>query len=124
MTVTEKMAAWVAETPDIRAEGPIAMARDAVPDTVPEGSWTTVFYRGIPQIPGSGLCVDPINECLSFQKQLAWTIDAREKHWVDLRTILLQQYDLVYVPNTPVDSVNIWVDKYLRRMLPWPQFYL
>lgn len=54
------------------------------------------------------------------QKQLAWKIDARPLHWDDQRTILLQPFDLIYVPNTPIDSVGIWVDNHIRRLLPFP----
>lgn len=54
------------------------------------------------------------------QRQLAWTIDARPKHWDDANTIFLQPYDVVYVPNTPIDEVAIWVDNYIRRMIPFP----
>jgi 2-methylcitrate dehydratase PrpD len=34
MSVTETFAVWAAETPDIRAEGPLGKARDAVMDTI------------------------------------------------------------------------------------------
>lgn len=53
-------------------------------------------------------------------KQIAWTIDARPEHWDGVDTILLQPYDVVYVPNTPIDEVAIWVDNWIRRMIPFP----
>lgn len=53
-------------------------------------------------------------------KQLAWTIDAREEHWKGPEPLYLQPFDLVFVPNTPIDAVGIWVDNYLRRMIPFP----
>jgi protein involved in polysaccharide export with SLBB domain len=56
------------------------------------------------------------------QKQVSFTIDARPEHWVHEEPIYLQHYDIVYVPNTPVDEVNIWIDKYIRQMLPVPFF--
>lgn len=54
------------------------------------------------------------------RKQLAWTIDARPEHWDDPETVLLQPYDVIFIPNTPVDIVAIWVDNYMRRMIPFP----
>jgi polysaccharide biosynthesis/export protein len=54
------------------------------------------------------------------QRQLAWKIDARPEHWDDAETIFLQPFDLIYVPNTPIDRVALWVDNYIRRLLPIP----
>jgi polysaccharide export outer membrane protein len=56
----------------------------------------------------------------STGKQLAWTIDARQIYWEGSVPLLLQPYDVIYVPNTPVDDVAIWVDNYIRRMIPFP----
>jgi protein involved in polysaccharide export with SLBB domain len=56
----------------------------------------------------------------STGKQNTWTIDAREKHWKGAEPVYLQPYDLIYIPNTPVDEVAIWVDNYIRRMIPFP----
>jgi polysaccharide biosynthesis/export protein len=56
----------------------------------------------------------------STGKQRAWTIDAREEHWTGAEPVYLQPYDLVFVPNSPVDEVAIWVDNYIRRMIPFP----
>lgn len=55
------------------------------------------------------------------QRQISWTVDARPQTWTGGSSILLQPYDLVYVPNTPIDNVNIWVDKYIRQNIPFPQ---
>lgn len=52
--------------------------------------------------------------------QLSWTIDAREEHWQGSEPVYLQPYDLVWVPNSPVDDVNIWIDKFIRQMIPVP----
>lgn len=52
--------------------------------------------------------------------QMSWTIDAREQHWMGAEPVYLQPYDFVYIPNTPVDEVAIWVDNYIRRMIPFP----
>ena len=56
----------------------------------------------------------------STGKQRTWTIDARQEHWQGEEPVYLQPYDLVYIPNTPVDEVAIWVDNYIRRMIPFP----
>jgi protein involved in polysaccharide export with SLBB domain len=57
------------------------------------------------------------------QKQVAWTFDARPKHWDDGEPIYLQPYDLVYIPNTPIDDVGIWLDMYIRRLIPFPRIF-
>jgi len=52
------------------------------------------------------------------QRQLAWTIDARQRWWGKEKTVFLQPYDLLYIPNTPIDDAGIWMDNWIRRMLP------
>ena len=52
------------------------------------------------------------------QRQLAWTIDARQRWWGKEKTVFLQHYDLLFIPNTPVDDANIWVQNWIRDMLP------
>jgi polysaccharide biosynthesis/export protein len=56
----------------------------------------------------------------STGQQVTWMIDAREENWDGPEPVYLQPYDLVYIPNTPVDKVAIWVDNYIRRMIPFP----
>lgn len=51
----------------------------------------------------------------------AWKIDARLENWHNSTPVLLQPRDLVYIPNKPVDDVNIWIDQYIRQMIPVPQ---
>jgi protein involved in polysaccharide export with SLBB domain len=53
-------------------------------------------------------------------KRMTWTIDAREKHWRGPDPVYLQAYDLVWIPNTPIDDVAIWIDNYIRRLIPFP----
>lgn len=60
----------------------------------------------------------------AHQRQLAWTIDARDEYWGADSMILVQARDLIYVPNTTVDKVNIWLDKYIRQNLPFPQLFV
>lgn len=56
----------------------------------------------------------------SERRQHSWRIDAKVDHWGESTPLLLQPHDVVFVPNTPIDDVNIWVDQYIRRMLPFP----
>jgi protein involved in polysaccharide export with SLBB domain len=60
----------------------------------------------------------------STGKQLAWTIDARPEHWTGSVPLYLQPYDVVYVPNTPIDEVDIWIDNYIRRVIPFPYLFV
>lgn len=59
----------------------------------------------------------------STGKQLSWTIDARDQQWSGGVPLYLQPYDLIYIPNTPIDEVAIWVDNYIRRMIPFPYLF-
>ncbi|HUR28092.1 MAG TPA: polysaccharide biosynthesis/export family protein [Planctomycetota bacterium] len=59
----------------------------------------------------------------STGKQIAWKIDAREEHWDNAQPLYLQAYDVVWIPNTPIDQVGIWVDNYIRRMIPFPYLF-
>ena len=52
----------------------------------------------------------------------AWKIDARPDKWGDSKPVFLQSRDVVFVPNKPIDNVNIWIDQYIRQMIPIPQF--
>jgi len=54
----------------------------------------------------------------------SWKIDARQEYWGTSNQILMQANDLVYIPNTPIDDVNIWVDQYIRLMIPFPYLAL
>lgn len=56
----------------------------------------------------------------STGRQLAWVIDASPEFWQGAVPLYLQPYDVIYVPNTPVDKVAIWLDNYIRRMIPFP----
>jgi protein involved in polysaccharide export with SLBB domain len=54
------------------------------------------------------------------QRQVAWKLDARPKYWETGEPIYLQPYDVVFIPNTPIDRIGIWVDMYIRRLIPFP----
>lgn len=53
-------------------------------------------------------------------RRRSWTIDARQKYWNGPDEIYLQPYDVIFIPNTPIDDVDIWVDQYIRRLIPVP----
>ncbi|MEM7204040.1 MAG: polysaccharide biosynthesis/export family protein [Planctomycetota bacterium] len=50
----------------------------------------------------------------------AWRIDARLDYWDQSEPVYLQPNDLVFVPNTPIDNVNIWIDTHIRQNIPFP----
>lgn len=58
---------------------------------------------------------DPVNK-----RQLTWVLDARIDNWAAAPPLFLQPHDVIFVPNTPIDKANIWVDKYIRQMIPLP----
>ncbi len=49
-----------------------------------------------------------------------WKIDASLDEWDSEESILLQPHDVVFVPAKPVVHVNDWIDRYIRRMIPFP----
>jgi len=49
-----------------------------------------------------------------------WKIDANPEFWGSPNQVYLQPGDVLYVPNTTIDKVNIWVDKYIRQLIPFP----
>jgi len=59
----------------------------------------------------------------STGKQLSWKIDATEEFWTGPVPLYLQPYDVIFVPNSPVDEVAIWIDNYIRRMIPFPYLF-
>lgn len=54
------------------------------------------------------------------KRQRAWKIDAAAEQWKSGESMLLQPYDVIYVPNTPIDNVNVWIDQYIRKLIPLP----
>jgi len=50
----------------------------------------------------------------------SWRLDADIYSWGDVPPIFLQPRDIVFVPNTAIDDVDIWIDQYIRRILPFP----
>lgn len=50
----------------------------------------------------------------------AWKIDASVEEWGATESILVQANDVIFVPAKPVVDVNDWIDRYIRRMIPFP----
>ena len=50
----------------------------------------------------------------------SWRLDADIYDWGDVPAVYLQPRDIVFVPNTAIDDINIWIDQYIRQMLPIP----
>jgi hypothetical protein len=65
---------------------------DAELDTVPFGSWITVFYGGEPDPANAHLCTDFANRCLSYQKSLT----SRAAPFFDFTT--------AWLPHVPEDN--------------------
>lgn len=57
------------------------------------------------------------------QSQRHWVIDARPEHWIGREPLLLQSFDVIYIPNTNIYRAGIWVDNFIRRLLPFPFFF-
>ena len=58
---------------------------------------------------------------LADSKELrSWRLDADVYNWGSVPPIFLQPHDIVFVPNTAIDDVDIWVDQYIRRLMPFP----
>lgn len=56
-------------------------------------------------------------------RQQSWHVDARTEYWADAEPVLLQPFDLVYVPLKTVVHVNVWIDQYIRQMIPFPYLF-
>ncbi len=57
------------------------------------------------------------------ETQLSWKIDARRKHWGAEQTVILQPRDILFVPNTNIDHIDIAIDNFMRRMIPLPNIF-
>ncbi|MCP3919095.1 MAG: hypothetical protein GY711_26430 [bacterium] len=58
------------------------------------------------------------------QRHHVWKVDARRKHWKQNENILMAPGDVVFVPNTPIDKVGIWIDMWIRRLIPFPRVFV
>lgn len=62
--------------------------------------------------------------CPQLDCEVAFTIDARPRQWTGMEPLLIQPHDVVLVPQTPVDQVNVWMYKHLVAVLPLPRLFL
>lgn len=53
------------------------------------------------------------------QRRVSWRLDASVEYWGSAVPIQLQPNDIVFVPNTAIDEVDIWVDQYIRQLIPF-----
>jgi polysaccharide biosynthesis/export protein len=49
-----------------------------------------------------------------------WELDARPAQWGSTAQPLLWPQDVLFVPNTLIDKIDIIVDKYIRQLIPFP----
>jgi polysaccharide export outer membrane protein len=52
------------------------------------------------------------------QRLRTWRFDASVDNWQSGVPVLLQSHDVIFVPNTAIDRVNIWINQYIRQTLP------
>jgi protein involved in polysaccharide export with SLBB domain len=60
---------------------------------------------------------------LASGRMQSWRLDADIYTWGQQPPIYLQTRDIVFVPNTAIDAVDIWVDKYIRQLIPLPTLF-
>ncbi len=53
-------------------------------------------------------------------RQRIWMFDASREKWDTPIPLKMQPDDVLFVPNTSIDVVDIWVDQYIRLMIPFP----
>ena len=53
-------------------------------------------------------------------QQLSWKIDADLQYWGTSVPVYMQPFDVVFIPNTTIDKVDIWIDQYFRKAIPIP----
>ena len=63
-----------------------------------------------------------VRRVASTGEMKSWRLNADLYSWGQVPPIMLQARDVVFVPNTAIDDVNIWIDQYVRLMLPFPSF--
>ncbi len=51
----------------------------------------------------------------------SWKINALEEEWDAEFPLYMQDHDVLFVPAKPVVHVNDWIDRYIRRMIPFPR---
>ncbi|MBT0652913.1 polysaccharide biosynthesis/export family protein [Geomobilimonas luticola] len=56
------------------------------------------------------------NKIASLVVNLDYAVDGTDMR----QDILLQPNDIVFVPKSPIANVDVWVDQYIRRLIPIP----
>ncbi len=52
-------------------------------------------------------------------RRVAWRMDISVDYWGTPVPVMMQPSDILFVPNTAIDDVDIWVDQYVRQLLPF-----
>lgn len=102
---------------DVNTPGPVAMNGRA---------WT--LFEAIAAAGGHRKATANLSNTILIRRlatgaMRSWRLDADVYLWGDVPAILLQPRDIVFVPNTAIDSVDIWVDNYIRRLIPLPTLF-
>ena len=50
--------------------------------------------------------------------QRSWVLDARPEHWGQAETVVLQEYDVIFLPNTRIDQTIININNWVWGLLP------
>ena len=58
------------------------------------------------------------------KEQRSWVLDFREEQWGGPQPIWIQQHDILFIPNTRIDHVGIFLDMWIKRMIPWPNIVI
>jgi protein involved in polysaccharide export with SLBB domain len=53
-------------------------------------------------------------------RQISWKINADLDYWGTSVPVYMQPFDVVFIPNTTIDKVDIWIDQYFRKAIPIP----
>ncbi len=61
-----------------------------------------------------------VRRIVGTNQMRSWRLDAHPSVWGVAPAIFLQPTDIVLVPNTAIDEIDIWVDQYIRQLLPFP----
>jgi polysaccharide biosynthesis/export protein PslD len=54
------------------------------------------------------------------KEQRSWVLDFRERNWGGQQPVWIQQHDVLFIPNTRIDHAGIFLDMWVKRMIPWP----
>ena len=71
----------------------------------------------------ANLCNVILVRRLGSGENRSWRLDCDIYDWGAQPPIYLQPRDIVFVPNTAIDEVDIWFDKHIRQLIPLPPLF-